>query len=164
MKSSAHKALASLQHKYQQKICQLGRAYRKEDELVETVKTLESELRLAKQVAVAAAQPAFAQVLTGRTSAGTPYNESQAQTIERLEFDLRAANAALKVSRGRTGCQEDLLASEKNVRQLQNRVEALRIEAGQWENWACAYATAAVISSATLAIVGYKYAVLTGLL
>lgn len=48
MKTSAHKALASLTHKYQTKICQLGHAYRREDELVERIQNLEAELHTAQ--------------------------------------------------------------------------------------------------------------------
>lgn len=161
MKSSAHKALASLTHKYQQKICQLGRAYRLEDELVERIKNLESDLRMAKQVAVVAGTAAFKKEIGDRVGCES---SKCAQTIERLEFDLRQANTMIKGIRGRTVYQEDFLAMEKQVKQLQNKNEALHISASKWESWACAYATLAIIASCAAAGVGYKYAVLTGLL
>jgi hypothetical protein len=164
MKSSTHKALASLTHKYQQKICQLGRAYRREDELTERVSNLESDLRLAKQVAVAAATPAFKAVVSGRTSHGTPYNESQALTIERLEMELHTAQALLRLGKGRNIYQEDWLAMEKAKKQAQNAAQRATIDASKWESWACAYATLACIASITAGVLGYKYAQLTGLL
>lgn len=162
MKSSAHKALASLQHKYQRKICQLGLAYRNETVLEERIKNLESDLRMRKAVNFGLAYGASPATL--EKAAGLPTQEAQALTIERLEFDLRQSNAQLALTRGRTIYQEDYLEMEKAKKAAENRAEASRIDASKWESWTCFYATTAIISSCTLALVGYKYAVLTGLM
>jgi hypothetical protein len=159
MKSSAHKALASLQHKYQTKICQLGLAYRKEAVLEERIKDLQSDLRLA--LTTVHVECATDGAISSHSTMGSA---DHARTIERLEFDLRTANAALAQGRGRAVLQQDVDQANKAKVVAQNNAQAARDEASKWENWACAYATWALVASAALGIVGYKYAVLTGLL
>lgn len=80
MQSSAHKALASLQRKYQALICQHGSS--------------------KQALASAALQQAFdAKRITGLRQTAQVWIDAtlaKDKTIERLEFDLRAANAAVE--------------------------------------------------------------------
>ena len=134
MKSSAHKALASLQHRHHALIRQHG--------------ALKNELKAARSELVVNTV-VYGGAKTGRVSAAIPsnvlatnYNSVEKRvasifleqllkdniaeletTIERLEFDLRAARNA---GGPNTAFKEDVLLARKHVRQAQNDAQKAR--------------------------------------